>query len=94
MHLDPPLVMNTELALWLLSSVYIDMARPHCLRLPRQWMAWALALAEASEGSSRPARMAMIAMTTSNSMSVKARVEEDDLRRFLWLRSISIESYK
>jgi hypothetical protein len=32
----------------------------------------ALALALASAGSSIPARMAMMAMTTSNSMSVKA----------------------
>ena len=45
---------------------------PVCLRLFRQLVCLALALACASAGSSNAARMAMIAMTTSNSMSVKA----------------------
>ena len=33
---------------------------------------WALALARASAGRSMPAKMAMMAMTTSNSINVKA----------------------
>src|SRR6185295_7790457 len=37
-----------------------------------QATAWARALAPPSAGRSRPARMAMMAMTTSNSISVKA----------------------
>src|SRR5439155_20375772 len=36
-------------------------------------MPWALVLAFASAGNSRPARIAMMAMTTSNSMSVNPR---------------------
>ena len=39
-------------------------------------MPWALVLALARAGSSNPARMAMIAMTTSSSIKVKARPED------------------
>src|SRR6266849_8567169 len=44
-----------------------------CFSLAMQSMRFAFALALASAGRSNPARMAMIAMTTNNSMSVKAR---------------------
>jgi hypothetical protein len=37
------------------------------------WMAWALSLPLPSAGSSRAAKMAMMAMTTSNSISVNPR---------------------
>ncbi len=45
---------------------------PTCLRLLVQLMRAALALALASAGKSKPARMAMMAITTNSSMSVKA----------------------
>src|SRR5688500_9457608 len=44
-----------------------------CLRLPMQWTAVALAFALERAGKSIPARMAMIAITTSSSMRVNAR---------------------
>src|SRR5689334_18191208 len=54
-------------------------ARPICRRLEKQ-LAWrALLLARASVGKSSEARMAMMAMTTSSSMSVNA-----DARFFLF----------
>jgi hypothetical protein len=46
-----------------------------------QLIACALSLALASAGSSMAARMAMIAMTTNNSISVKARSQFDGARR-------------
>src|SRR6185369_10311802 len=36
------------------------------------WMAWALDFALVREGSSKPARMAIMAITTNNSIKVKA----------------------
>jgi hypothetical protein len=45
----------------------------------------ALVLAFANAGSSRAARMAMMAMTTSNSMRVKPRRVEREAGRFLSL---------
>src|SRR5439155_6089749 len=42
-----------------------------CLRLFRQTMAWALALARDSAGRRSAAKMAMMAITTSNSIKVK-----------------------
>src|ERR1039458_3475391 len=47
-------------------------ARPSCLALLKHRMAWALALALARAGSNIAARMAIMAMTTSNSIKVKA----------------------
>src|ERR1051325_9878102 len=47
-------------------------ANPTFFRLFTHLMRWALALALASAGRSIPARIAMIAMTTNSSMSVKA----------------------
>src|SRR5258708_35780316 len=56
------------------------MARPSCLRLLAHLMRAAAARTFCTAGSSRPIRMAMIAMTTNSSMSVNA----DRLRE--WLR--------
>src|ERR1039458_10143764 len=49
-------------------------ARPSCLLLLMQLMATARPLALLNAGSSMAARMAMMAMTTSNSIKVKARL--------------------
>ena len=46
---------------------------PSCLQLLRQEICCALALALASAGNSMAAKMAMMAMTTSNSIKVNAR---------------------
>ena len=48
---------------------------PHCLQLLVQRVFTALDLARDKAGRSMPARMAMMAMTTSNSIRVKARVQ-------------------
>ena len=45
---------------------------PSCLKLLRHWIRLALSLALAKAGNSIAARMAMMAITTSNSMRVKA----------------------
>ena len=55
----------------LLSSRYMVWARPHCLRLLEQAARLASSLALARAGSSMAARIAMTAMTTSNSIRVK-----------------------
>src|SRR3974390_2460300 len=55
------------------SSPYICHPVLNCLLLFRQMMPWALDLALLRAGSSIAARMAMMAITTSNSMSVNAR---------------------
>src|SRR6266851_10018936 len=55
-----------------LSSAYIVIARPICFRLLRHMIVRAFSLAWLSAGSNRAARIEMIAMTTSNSISVKA----------------------
>jgi hypothetical protein len=47
------------------------MIKPTCFKLDTQLIPWAFRLALASAGSSIAARMAMMAMTTSSSMSVK-----------------------
>src|SRR2546426_4659017 len=49
------------------------MPMPICRRLFRHLIRLPFSLAVARAGNSNPARMAMIAMTTSNSMRVKAR---------------------
>src|ERR1043165_1245677 len=54
-----------------LSPAYMTSARLICLLLLRQVTALALALALASAGSNNAARMAIIAITTSNSIKVK-----------------------
>src|ERR1700722_14798902 len=58
---------------WLLSSTYMFWANPHCLRLFRQVVRLAFSFALARAGRSSEARIAMMAITTSNSMSVKPR---------------------
>src|SRR5207249_4025311 len=55
-----------------LSFAQIRNARLVCLRLFRQAIRLALALARESAGSRSPAKMAMMAITTSNSISVNA----------------------
>src|SRR2546429_1433754 len=64
---------------WLLSGnelfaspAYMVRASPHCLQLLAQSTLSALALAFASAGNNKAARMAMMAITTSSSMSVNA----------------------
>src|SRR4051812_44468978 len=54
----------------LASEAYNMIAKPSCLVLPMQRMPWALVCALASAGSNMPAKMAIIAMTTSNSIRV------------------------
>ena len=57
----------------LLSPTYIPMAMPICFRLLAHWERFARSLALLNAGKSIAARMAMIAMTTSYSMSVNQR---------------------
>src|SRR3954468_20420101 len=56
----------------LLSPAYSTQQIANCRVLPRHEIVWALSFALDKEGRSIAARMAMIAMTTSNSISVKA----------------------
>src|ERR1035441_8196507 len=63
---SPPFTM----ILSLLSPQYMNQPIWSCLRLLTQLIPWAFALALARAGKSKAARMAMIAMTTSNSISV------------------------
>ena len=65
----------------LLSLAQIRRPRPTCFSLLIQSRRLAFALALASAGRSNPARIAMIAMTTNNSMSVKAHDE-----RFVFIK--------
>src|SRR5208283_3655253 len=60
------------------SPWYIIQAVIFCLLLLMHWMACALCLALASAGSSIAARIAIMAITTNNSMRVKARAERAD----------------
>ncbi len=55
------------------SSAYMLADIPSCRMLLRQAMRLAASLARPKLGNSMAARMAMIAMTTSNSTSVNAR---------------------
>src|SRR5947208_738483 len=64
----------------LLSFGYMLNARPNCRLLLRQLMACALPLARDNAGKSIAARMAMIAMTTNSSISVKAITEAGERR--------------
>src|SRR6185295_2663176 len=68
----------------LLSSAYIFQPIMSCRRLLAHWVPVAFCLALPSAGRSIPARMAIMAMTTSNSMRVKAENEEDEIfERFM-----------
>src|SRR5437764_14954225 len=62
-----------------LSSAQVLKDKPTCFRLFTQLMRCARALARASAGSNMAAKMAIIAMTTNNSIKVKAA---NFLRRF------------
>src|SRR3989442_2635881 len=62
-------LLGTSQSLW--SSTYMIQASWSCLRLFKQTMAWALALARDSAGRSSAARIAMMAMTTRSSTRVK-----------------------
>src|SRR2546425_5151482 len=55
-------------------SAYMATPKPSCLRLLVQLIRCALFLVLAKAGKSRAARIAMMAMTTSNSISVKAEL--------------------
>jgi hypothetical protein len=50
----------------------MTVAIPHCFMFEAHLIAWALALPLPRAGNSKPARMAMMAMTTKSSISVKA----------------------
>src|SRR5207253_9694596 len=54
-----------------LSPAYITQMIDSCLRLFTHWIDCALAFAVASAGNNRPAKIAMTAITTSSSISVK-----------------------
>src|ERR1043165_5114213 len=58
-----------------LSSAYMTNATPICLELFKQAMPRALLFALLNAGRSRPARIAMIAMTTSNSIKVNPALQ-------------------
>src|SRR5438876_10524139 len=62
---------GTREPLW--SSEYMVIAKPICLRLLIQEMLRAFSLAIDNAGNNMAARMEMIAMTTSNSIKVKAQ---------------------
>src|SRR5258707_15368566 len=64
----------------LLSFAYIWLTSPICFRLLTQMMRVALALTLASAGNNNDARIAMIAMTTSSSIKVKARFDPGSVR--------------
>src|SRR5437762_12660515 len=59
-----------------LSSGYINQESCNCLRLLRHMTPCAFVFDLLNAGSSSPARMAMIAITTSSSISVKAVLRE------------------
>src|SRR6266496_2994389 len=71
-----------------LSPAYITQMVASCLRLLTHWIVCALAFAFANAGNKRPARIAITAMTTSNSMRVKpaseppARTRRQDIKGF------------
>src|ERR1035437_8664862 len=59
-----------------LSSMYIVQARPHWWSELTQLADWPCARALLKAGNSIPARMPMMAITTSNSINVKPRIPE------------------
>ena len=61
----------------LLSSTYRTYASPICFILFKHFIAMAFCLALANTGRSKPAKIAMIAITTSNSIKVKPKVALD-----------------
>src|SRR5438093_6545814 len=70
---DPPWLIETDIGYESpLSVAKRRNDKPTCFKLFTQEILWALALALARAGRSSPARMAMMAITTNSSMSVKA----------------------
>src|SRR6266545_633280 len=69
-----PPILRAATTLSSLSNPYTFIPMAICRRLLRHLMRLPFSLAAASAGNSSPARMAMIAITTSNSISVKPRV--------------------
>src|SRR5262245_54929234 len=67
------------------SPAYILTAKPHCLQLLVQRVFSALAFARARAGSNRLARIAMIAMTTNNSIKVKPSMDPVPARTGLFI---------
>src|SRR5262249_29486849 len=65
---------------FLYESWQLWMARPICLRLFSLWVRAAASRTFWTAGTNKPIKMAMMAMTTSNSISVKARRRRQDGR--------------
>src|SRR6266566_2451427 len=61
--------------------MYIPIATPTWRTLLRHWVIFECSLARPNAGNNSPARIAMMAMTTSNSMSVNADSGAETLRR-------------
>src|SRR6267143_5775626 len=74
-----------------LSFAQIRNATLVCLKLFKQAMRLALALARASAGSRRPAKIAIMAITTSNSMRVNAEVLRFDLIPGVFVRKLPLD---
>src|ERR1700760_3830295 len=62
-------------------------AKPHCFRLLTQVSRLALAFAEFRAGKSSPARIAMMAITTSNSIKVNPKPAARGQHRVSFFRS-------
>src|SRR6266446_2131618 len=73
-----PLVSAVSIMVWLLSFAYKVHEIPNWRRLEMHLTRLAFSLALDNAGNSMAARIAMIAMTTSNSMSVNARFRLPD----------------
>src|SRR5204862_344616 len=70
------------------SPAYIYQASRSCLLLFMHRMPWALALALAKAGNNRPARMAMMAITTNSSIKVKPLDWEGRVKFFIVLCTV------
>ena len=81
----PPHLSRLYGSLFSFSLPYICQASPICLRLLRQLVRFADSLARASAGKSSDARMAIMAMTTSSSIKVNARIRSNGGKRFFFI---------
>src|SRR5262245_40077558 len=70
------------------ASWKLCIARPSCLRLLTHWVRAAASRTFWTAGKSRPIRMAMIAITTNSSISVKPRRDGED-RAVMWKPSVT-----
>src|ERR1017187_9071308 len=89
---EPPVLAYTKTSL--LSSAYSLQARANCLCWFIHIMPWAFCLALVNAGRSIAAKIAMIAMTTSNSIKVKARLGFGNLAAALfwsWVSCIDVK---